>query len=84
MELTWTDTFAPGWRAEFNGSPTELVQFERLFSRIKLPAAQGTVRLTYHPAGEGPLRWLAGGIALSCGGALVLGMVRKRPETSPA
>lgn len=82
-ELIWTDTYAPGWRAEFNGSPTELVQFERLFSRIELHAAQGTVRLTYHPAGQGPFRWLAGGIALLCGGALVLGIVRPRTETFP-
>ena len=84
MELVWTDTFAPGWRAEFNGSPAELVQFERLFSRIKLPAAQGTVRLTYHPAGEGTLRWLAGGMALLCGGALIVGMIRHHTESSQA
>jgi hypothetical protein len=83
-ELIWTDTFAPGWRAEFNGSPTESVQFERLFSRIKLPAAQGTVRLTYHPAGEGALRWLPGGMALLCGGALIVGMIRHRTELSRA
>ncbi len=83
-ELIWTDTYAPGWRATVNGSPAELVQFERLFSRVQLPAAQGTVRLAYHPAGEGALRWLAGGMALLCGGALIVGIIRHRTESSQA
>jgi hypothetical protein len=79
-EFIWTDTYAPGWRAVFNGTPVTLEPFERLFSRANLPSGIGTLRLTYHPAGEGPLRWLAAGTALLCGITLVSGAMRPRPN----
>jgi len=77
-EFIWTDTFAPGWRADFNGTPVALEPFERLFSRASLPSGIGTLRLTYHPAGEGLLRWLAAGTALLCGITLVSVAMRFR------
>ncbi len=78
VEFIWTDTYAPGWRADFNGGPVTLERFKRLFSRATLPSDSGTLRLTYHPAGEGPLRWLAGGTALLCGLTLVFAARRNR------
>ncbi len=79
-EFIWTDTYAPGWRADLDGTPVALEPFERLFSRANLPSGIGTLRLTYHPAGEGPLRWLAAGTALLCCITVVVGARRFRPN----
>ncbi len=82
LELIWTDTFSHGWQAEVNGVPVALERFDRVFSRIALPAAEGTLRLTYHPAGEGPIRWLAGGTALICAALLLPDRFRRSRQTA--
>jgi hypothetical protein len=75
--LMVTDRWAPGWRAEVNGDPTELFIGDFIFRAVRVRAGENSVRFTYHP----PLfPWLLivswgtlGGIAISTGFRFVRG-----------
>lgn len=65
--LLLTDTDYPGWRAEINGKPVEIIRANGIFRAVKLPAGESIVRFFYFP---NSFRY---GLAIS--GASVLGLL---------
>jgi hypothetical protein len=72
--LCVTDTFYPGWRAEVDGAPAEIVPAFFAFRAVPVPAGTCRVVIQYEPES---LRW---GLVLSGVGVLALGVaaVRRR------
>lgn len=65
--LVLSDAFFPGWRAELDGSPVEVLRANAgLHRAVLLPAGSHRVRFYFQPL------WLGEGIAVSLGGALLL------------
>lgn len=47
--LVLTDTFYPGWKAEVDRRPVEILRANYLFRAVPIPAGRHTVRFTYDP-----------------------------------
>lgn len=47
--LIVSEVFAPGWRAEVDGQPSQVVRANGIFRGVLLPAGEHTVRLVYQP-----------------------------------
>jgi hypothetical protein len=45
------ESFDPGWRAEVNGKPAEVLAADDTFLSVAVPAGDSTVRFTYHTPG---------------------------------
>jgi len=65
--LVLTDTYYPGWKAEVDGKPADIVRTNVLFRGVFLPAGHHHVRFIYRPL------WFYIGItlALTCSAVLV-------------
>jgi uncharacterized membrane protein YfhO len=57
--LVLTDVWHPWWRAEVDGSPTDILKADVLFRAAAVPAGRHVVRFTFHPF-AGALDELAG------------------------
>ena len=53
--LVLSDPFYPGWRAELDGSPAEILRANYAFRAVAVPAGSHTVTMTFRPAS-----WIAG------------------------
>jgi len=76
--LCVTDAFYPGWRAEVDGAPTEIVPAFFAFRAVPVPAGTSRVTLRYEPAS---LRW---GAALTAAGLVALAIGAWRGRNRPA
>jgi hypothetical protein len=71
--LVLLDSYAPGWMAEMDGRPAEVVRANALFRGVRLPPGRHTVRFRYEPAS---FRW---GAAISLVAlALTLALAARR------
>jgi uncharacterized membrane protein YfhO len=66
--LFLSDPFYPGWRAEVDGEPEEILRANYAFRALAVPAGSHTVRMVFRPSS-----WLAGlGISIGTGLALLI------------
>jgi hypothetical protein len=57
--LVDNQTWYPGWEAQVNGEPSELLRTDLLFRGVELPAGDHEVRLSYRPTWAGRAWWLS-------------------------
>lgn len=53
--MVLSDPFYPGWRAELDGNPAEILRANYAFRAVAVPAGSHTVTMTFRPAS-----WVAG------------------------
>jgi len=77
--LVLSEAYYPGWEAEVDGRPTEVLPANHLIQAIRLPAGKHEVRIRYHS------RFLALGVAVAALAALVPGglLVRRHRRQLP-
>jgi hypothetical protein len=77
--LVFTDLYYPGWTAEIDGRPAEIVRANFAFRAVSVPAGTHTVRFRYRPAS---VAWGAAGTA--CGLLVAVALCWPRwPASSP-
>jgi uncharacterized membrane protein YfhO len=81
--LVLLDGFAPGWRADVDGTPAEVLRANGLFRGVRLGPGRHRVTFTYRPWGVTAGAALSGlGLAVSAIGLLALR--RRSKRDSPA
>jgi len=76
--LYLADQYAPGWRAEVNGTATEILRANHAFRLVAVPAGRSQVVFRYRPLS---LR-LGGLVSLATALLIVLVWVRSRPHAA--
>jgi hypothetical protein len=67
--LVISQTFYPGWQAEIDGQPVEVIRANLVQQAVVVPPGSHLIRLTYWP---GSLSW---GLVISAAGLLVCGVI---------
>ncbi|WP_242352398.1 YfhO family protein [Anaeromyxobacter sp. SG64] len=85
--LASTERYAPGWSAEIDGAPAEVLRVNRWFRGAAVSAGRHRVVFQYQPRGWWPLVALSAiALVLSVvgGGALMVRNARRQPPSSVA
>jgi hypothetical protein len=67
--LVFTDLYYPGWTADVDGRPTDILRANFAFRAVAVPAGTHTIRFRYRPAS---VAWGAAGSAIGFAGVVAL------------
>lgn len=80
--LVLTDTFYPGWKAEINGKPLEVLSAFGIYRAVEVPAGESTVKFFYKPASfEMGVKVSLAALATSLLAFIILSIKRKWQKT---
>ncbi len=78
--LVLSDLHYPGWTAQVDGRPTEVLRANYLMRAVHIPAGEHEVEFIYRPLSFTAGLWSSGLGALACAVLFLLSVVRRRGE----
>ena len=75
--LLFNDMYSPHWKARLNGEPLSVIKGNGVFMAIPVPAAKGTLSLTFEPTQFLYMMWVAYSVLLVLMIILITGLAHK-------